>query len=81
MPWALAFHPNQLAKTPRGGFRLMVPPILLKESQIPAAIDQDWIVLGRESDVLSEPLPKPSMDMTLLSNPRRPDSDDGDDAA
>ena len=44
-------------------------PCCISLDALPAAISRGALVLAREDDVLSEPLP--AMDMTLLSNPRR----------
>lgn len=70
MLWAIAFHPEQVVEDERGRLRLLVPPMPIAEHCIPAAVEQGWIILGRDSSTLSEPLPKP-MNMNLLSNPRR----------
>ena len=78
MRWAVAFHPEQIQALPDGRFRLLQAPLQIAEHCIPAAVGQGWIVIGCDSDVLNEPLPKPTMDMTLLSNPRRPHSDTGE---
>lgn len=52
---------------------------------VPAAVARGALVLAREDAILSEPLPKPAMDMTLLSGPRRhpeppPPVSNGDEA-
>lgn len=84
MRYALAFHPEQIKELPNGWKCLMVPPSEIEEARIPAAVEQGWIVIGNcESEIFTEPIParEPAMDMKLLSNPRRPNSDDGGDGA
>ena len=70
MHWAIAFHPGQVVEDDRGRLRLVVPPVAIAEHCIPAAVEQGWIILGRDSSTLSEPIPKP-MDMNLLRGPVR----------
>ena len=53
-------------------------PCCISLDALPAAIHRGVLVVAREDDVLSAPLP--AMDMTLLSNPRRPHCDTGEDA-
>jgi len=51
MRWAIAFHPDQVARAGDGRWRLMVPPIPIAEDCLPAARGQGWIVLGTDSQV------------------------------
>ena len=50
-------------------------PYRLSEHCLPAARGQGWVVLGSDSELLSEPIPARTMNMKLLgdgqSNPRR----------
>ena len=79
MRWAVAFHPQQIQKLPDGRCRLLQTPMQIAEHCLPAAVGQGWIVIGTDSTVLSEPIPARTMNMELLSNPRRPDADTGED--
>lgn len=67
MQWAIAFHPDQIARGPNGRWRLLQPPIQIAEACLPAARGQGWIVLGTDSDVCAAA----SVDVNLHSNPRR----------
>jgi hypothetical protein len=53
MRWALAFHPEQVRVLSNGRSRLVVPPMQIAESCIPAAVGQGWIVIVSDSDVLT----------------------------
>lgn len=75
MRWAVAFHPDQIAKASNGLRRLMVPPMLIAEACINTARGQGWVVLGLDSDVYPEP------NINVQSNPRRHDDDEGEDGA
>lgn len=91
MRWAVAFHPQQVQAMPDGRFKFLNEPMQIAEHCIAAAVAQGWIVLGSDSDVLSEPIPARTMDMRLLSdgqsNPHREshgygvarDCDEGDE--
>lgn len=79
MRWAVAFHPEQITTLSNGRCRLTVPPLQIAESSVQTAVEQGWIVIGTDSEVLSEPIPERTMDMKLLSNPRRDAADPGDD--
>ena len=77
MRWALAFHPDQIQTLPDGRKRLRVAPLQIAEHCIPAARGQGWVVLGSDSELLTEPIPARTMNMDLLSGPRRrPDHED-----
>lgn len=66
MGWAIASHPDHVQPLANGRLRLMVPPLLIPEDRLAAAMGQGWIVLGRDSDI--EP---PPIDVNLQSNPVR----------
>ena len=42
-------------------------------------ITEGWFMVATDADVMSEPIPERTMDMRLLSNPRRDAADPGDD--
>lgn len=67
MGWAIASHPDHVQPLANGRLRLMVPPLLIPEDRLAAAMGQGWIVLGRDSDV------EPPSDVNVQSNPRRLD--------
>ena len=71
MRWALAFHPDQVEQQPDGRDTLLHTPLQIAEHCLPAARGQGWVVLGSDSELLTEPIPARTMDMNLLSNPRR----------
>lgn len=61
MRWAIIAHQGQWIKG-----RLIVPPKVIAEACVPAAVAQGWIVLARDSEV-----PVTPMALHLHSNPRR----------
>lgn len=67
MRWAIAYHPEQIATTPSGRSRLLVPPLPIAEHGIPAAVAQGWIVIVTDTEVLEQPL----VDAPIQSNPHR----------
>lgn len=69
MQWAVAFHPDQIAKEANGRSRLMVPPLLIAEACVNTARGQGWVVLGLDSDVY------PESNINVQSNPRRFEED------
>ena len=72
MRWAVAFHPDQVQQMPDGRFKFLNEPLQIAEHCISAARGQGWIILGTDSELLSEPIPARTMNMDdLLSNPRR----------
>lgn len=73
MRWAIAFHPDHVQHTVSGRLRLMVPPLLIPEDRLAAAVRVGWIALGSDSDLY------PDLDANLHSNPHR-HADEGDDA-
>lgn len=83
MRWAVAFHPDQVKTLSDGRQRLMVAPLQIAESSVAVAKEQGWIVLGMDSDVLTEPIPA-RVDVPAQSNPRRhvepPALSNGDEA-
>lgn len=50
MHWAVAYHPDQVETLPNGCKRLTVPPLQIAETSLSTAIEQGWIVLGKDSD-------------------------------
>lgn len=61
----LMIHPDQLTKT--GELLRGIYPLAIPEDRVIVARAQQWIVLATDSDILG---PR-SIDMTLVSNPRR----------
>lgn len=43
----------------------------MRLAQVPMAVEHGAVVLAREDDILSEVMPAPAMDMTLLSGSQR----------
>ncbi len=48
MFWAVIYHPQQIVNG-----RLVLPPRQIAEACLPVAIVQGWIVLARDSDMVS----------------------------
>ena len=51
MFWAVIAHPEQFIQG-----RLVVAPKAIAEACLPAAVAQGWIVLARDSDVVTAPI-------------------------
>ena len=62
--WALITHPQHLALAEKGA---IVPPMAILERDLPWALGQEWIVIGRDSDIPYTP----PIEQNLQSNPHR----------
>lgn len=76
MRWAIAFHPDQIARGPNGRRRLMVPPIIIAEGCLATARGQGWVVLASDSDVETPA----DTNINVQSNPRRHNEGEDDGA-
>jgi hypothetical protein len=61
MQWSVVYHPEQIVKG-----RLVQPPRCIPEDSLPVALGQGWILLGRDSEFVSE-----TTDVNVQMNPRR----------
>lgn len=73
MRWALITHPDQVSEAARGPW-LFADPLVIAEHCIPAAIEQGWIVLARDTGMYDDRtlLRARQFDrLPIQSNPRR----------
>ena len=58
-----------------------MPPLQIAESSLPVAMEQGWVVLGRDTGVYDDRILKAMLpiDVPAQSNPRRKHIDTGED--